>query len=124
MLITIIYNNLEVATGQNYAEFLLGELELSCRDINQSRTPRITTAYQYGPSCMLLTIAYGNLETATGQNYAELSSRELELSCRAFKKSKTHRRTLAYHDRTSDMLIKMIYNNLEVAAGRNYAEPS
>ena len=53
---------------------------------------------------MLITIVYDDLEMYTGQNYAELWSRELELWCRALNKSRTPRETLAYHRRTSDML--------------------
>ena len=73
---------------------------------------------------MLITFVYDNLETFTGQNYAELWSEELELTCRASSKSITARKALAYHHRTSDMLLKTIYNNWEMTMIQNYAELS
>ena len=73
---------------------------------------------------MLITIAYGNLETFTGQNYAELWSGAQEISCRALSKSITPRKALAYHHRTSDMLMKITYNNWEMTMIQHYAELS
>ena len=60
MLVTIIYNNREAATDQNYAKLSSGEQELSCRALKNSSTPRRTVAYQYEMSYILITIVYDN----------------------------------------------------------------
>ena len=99
---------------ENYAQLSSGELELSCRALTKSKTPRGTLAFYYRISEMLMTIVYNNSEMARGQNYAELSSRELELSCKAFEKSSTPCRTLAYHYWMSNVVTTIIYNNLAV----------
>ena len=116
--ITIIHNNWEVATCQNYAQLSSRNYNYLCKAFNNPRTPRGTAAYQCGPSYMLIIIVYDNLQTSTGQNYAELWSKELELSCRALNKSRTPRKTLAYHRRTSDMLVTIIYNDWETESVR------
>ena len=95
MLITIVYGSLETFTGQNYAELWSGELELSCRALSKSITPRKALAYHHRTSDMLIKIIYNNLEMTMSQNYAELSSEKLELSCTAFNKSRTPRKALA-----------------------------
>ena len=56
ILITIVYDNLETSTGQNYAELRSGELELSCRALNKSRTPRQTLAYHHRTGDMVIII--------------------------------------------------------------------
>ena len=47
MLITIVYDNLEMSTAHNYAKLWLGELELSFRPLNKSITPRKALAYHH-----------------------------------------------------------------------------
>ena len=53
------------------------------------------------------------------QNYAELLSEDLQLSCRTWKKSRTSLRTLAYYCSTSDIVLIIRYNNVELACGFN-----
>ena len=114
----------EVATGQNYAELSSENSNYHCKAFDKLETPRTTPAYQYGPSYMLITIVYDNLGTSTGQNYAELSSEESELSCRALNRSRTPRIKLAYHQRACHLLKTSIYNNLVVLTYQKYAQLS
>ena len=90
--------------------------------MNKSRTLRTSLAYHYRTSWSLRTRVYDNWELAKSQNYAELSSGEAKLSCKALKLPKTRLRTLVYHYRVRDIVITIIYNNWEVNTGQNYAE--
>ena len=101
MLITIVYDDLEMYTGQNYAELWSGELELWCRALNKSKTPRETLSYHRRTSDVLVTIICNNWEIITHQNYAELSSAGPKLWYKTLNKSRTLLTSLAYQYKTS-----------------------
>ena len=83
MLKSMIYNNSAVAPCQKYAKLYQRDESYRVRTLNTwnlELSPRKALAYHHRTSDMLITIIYNNWEMTMSQNYAEISSKKLQLS--------------------------------------------